>query len=166
MALVPEERRREGVLVDESVATNLTAASLESFCAGPFVRAKQERRAAAGMISSLGIRTPHPRQVVAHLSGGNQQKVAVGKWLLADAKIYVFDEPTKGIDVGSKRDMFDLIQRLAAGGKSIVYASCELGEIMGLTHRVYVLYDGRVARELVTAKTTEEEILFYATGGR
>ena len=166
VALVPEERRREGVLVDESVATNLTAASLASFCSGALVRAGEVRRAAAGMIANLGIRTPHARQIVANLSGGNQQKVAVGKWLLADALLYVFDEPTKGIDVGAKRDMFDLMKRLAAGGKSILYASCDFPELLGITSRIYVLYDGRVVRELMTAQTTEEEILSYATGGR
>jgi len=166
LALVPEERRREGVLVDESVATNLTAASLGSFCSGPFLRGGRERRAAAEMISRLAIRTPHARQMVAHLSGGNQQKVAVGKWLLADALLYVFDEPTKGIDVGAKRDMFELIQQLAAAGKAVLYASCDFGEILGIAHRLYVLYGGRVARELEAARTTEEEILFYATGGR
>ena len=166
LALVPEERRREGVLVDESVAANLTAASLRSFCSGPFLRRGRERRAAAEMISRLAIRTPSARQLVAHLSGGNQQKVAVGKWLLADALLYVFDEPTKGIDVGAKRDMFELIQRLAAGGKAVLYASCDFGEILSIARRVYVLYGGRVARELEAARTSEEEILFYATGGR
>jgi simple sugar transport system ATP-binding protein len=166
MALVPEERRREGVLVEESVAANLTAVSLSSYCVGPFVRRAEERRAAEGMIRSLGIRTPNARQRVANLSGGNQQKVAVGKWLLADASLYVFDEPTKGIDVGAKRDVYDLLRRLAATGKGVVYASCELGELLAITHRIYVLYDGRVVRELETARTSEEEILFYATGGR
>jgi len=92
--------------------------------------------------------------------------LAFGKWLLAHALLYAFDEPTKGIDVGAKRDMFDLMRRLAASGKSILYASCDFAELLGITSRIYVLYDGRVMRELVTAKTTEEEILSYATGGR
>jgi len=166
MALVPEERRREGVLVDESVATNLTAASLPDFCSGPFVHAGGIRRAATRMIADLGIRTPHARQPVANLSGGNQQKVAVGKWLLADASLYIFDEPTKGIDVGAKRDMFVLMSRLASSGKSILYASCEFSELLGIAHRIYVLYGGRVVKELLTTETTEEEILSYATGGK
>ena len=99
------------------------------------------------------------------LSGGNQQKVVIGKWLDADARIFIFDEPTKGVDIGAKRDIFNLIDKLASQGKGIVYASSELSEIMGITDRVYVLYDGKIAKEFETANTNEEEVLFYSTGG-
>ncbi len=167
IALVPEERRKEGVLVMEPVYSNLSAANLKKFTnLLSFVSATAERTAARRMISDLGIKTPSEFQKVAYLSGGNQQKVAVGKWLIADADIYIFDEPTKGVDVGAKRDIFLLIGELAKRGKGIIYASCELSEIMGITDRTYVMYDGEIVKELKTADTTEEEILFFSTGGK
>lgn len=167
LALVPEERRKEGVLVEESVVTNLTAASLENFTGAlQFIRKQAERAVARKVIADLKVKTPSEEQKVAYLSGGNQQKVAVGKWLIADADIYIFDEPTKGVDVGAKREIFDLIGQLAAMGKGIIYASCELSEILAITDRTYVMYDGRIVKELRTAETTEQEILYWSTGGK
>lgn len=167
LALVPEERRKEGILAEESVASNLTAASLGKFCgAFDFISLGRERKKARETIAALDIKTPGEYQRVKNLSGGNQQKVALGKWLIAEADVYIFDEPTKGIDVGAKRDIFELMGKLAQNGKSIIYASCELAEIIGITDRVYVMYNGRIVKELVTAETNEKELLFYATGGR
>ncbi|MFD2445373.1 sugar ABC transporter ATP-binding protein [Bacillus sp. CGMCC 1.16607] len=167
IALVPEERRKEGVLVQESVAANLTAASLNKFSKLlSFVDVKGEKKKSLEMIQNLGIKTPSEETKVQNLSGGNQQKVAIGKWLIADAEVYIFDEPTKGVDVGAKKDIFELISGLAKRGKSIIYASCELSEIIGITDRVYVVYDGEVAKELETKTTNEEELLFYSTGGK
>lgn len=166
VGLVPEERRREGILVGESVAVNLTAASLSDFSGAlGFLRFGSEKKTVREMIKRLYIRTPSENQKVGFLSGGNQQKVSVGKWLIANAEVYVFDEPTKGVDVGAKKDIFELIGSLAEAGKAIIYASCEFAEILGITDRVYVLYDGRIVKELETSNSTEEELLFYATGG-
>ncbi|MFS0728032.1 sugar ABC transporter ATP-binding protein [Paenibacillus sp. 1P07SE] len=166
LALIPEERRREGIFVHEPVRTNLTAAALARFTrALGWLSPAKERAASTAMISSLGIKTPGDRTLVRHLSGGNQQKVAIGKWLLADSEVYLFDEPTKGVDVGAKKDIFELIAGLAGRGKSILYASSELSEIIGITDRIYVMYDGRIVRELVTAETDEEELMVYCTGG-
>jgi simple sugar transport system ATP-binding protein len=167
IALVPEERRKEGVFVQESVTTNITITNLKKFCRlGQLMNCKAERKAARQLIDTLGIKTPDENKKVAFLSGGNQQKVAVGKWLIADARVYIFDEPTKGVDVGAKKDIFELIRQLARDGKSVIYASCDLSEIMSIADRVYVMYDGRIVKELQTHATTEEEILFYSTGGR
>ncbi len=167
IALVPEERRKEGVLVEEPVYSNLTAANLKKFTRGSlFLNPKKEREAARKMIQDIGVKTPHENQKVALLSGGNQQKVAVGKWLMTDAELLMFDEPTKGVDVGAKGDIFELISSLAKQGKGILYASSELQEIMSLTDRVYVMYDGEIVKELVTSETTEEEILYFSTGGK
>ncbi|CAM4040332.1 sugar ABC transporter ATP-binding protein [Mesobacillus thioparans] len=167
LALVPEERRKEGVLVAESVSSNLTAVSLKKFSRlFGFIDRRSEKNIAQEYIKALGIKTPSESAKVENLSGGNQQKVAIGRWLLADADVYIFDEPTKGVDVGAKRDIFELIAKLAAQGKGIIYASSELSEIVGITDRVYVLYDGEPVKELATAETTEEELLFYSTGGR
>ncbi|MED3575687.1 sugar ABC transporter ATP-binding protein [Cytobacillus praedii] len=167
IALVPEERRKEGILVQESVSTNLTSASLSKFSKFlSFVNTKEEKKISIEMIKDLGIKTPSEEAKVQNLSGGNQQKVAIGKWLISDAEVYIFDEPTKGVDVGAKKDIFELISGLAKRGKSIIYASCELSEILGITDRVYVVYDGEVAKELETKATNEEELLFYSTGGK
>ncbi|WNF38837.1 sugar ABC transporter ATP-binding protein [Bacillaceae bacterium IKA-2] len=166
-ALVPEERRKEGILVLETVATNLSAASLNNFSnIFGFLNFKSEQKKAREVISSLGIKTPSEATKVQNLSGGNQQKVAIGKWLIADADVYIFDEPTKGVDVGAKKDIFELIAALAQKGKAIIYASCELSEIIGITDRVYVVYDGQVAKEFETKHTNEEELLLYSTGGK
>ncbi|WP_413310251.1 ATP-binding cassette domain-containing protein [Bacillus sp. 1P10SD] len=167
MALVPEERRKEGILVLESVESNLTAANLGSFTnVFSFLNRKKEKETAKQLISRLGIKTPSEETKVQNLSGGNQQKVAIGKWLVSEADVYIFDEPTKGVDVGAKKDIFELITELASRGKSIIYASSELSEIMGITDRVYILYDGQSIKELETNRTNEEELLFYSTGGR
>lgn len=166
IALVPEERRREGILVEESVAANLTAATLSRFAAGGWWMNDGKLAAAArGLIEKLGVKTPNERTRVRHLSGGNQQKIAIGKWLLADAEVYIFDEPTKGVDVGAKRDIYELITALAARGKCILYASSELGEIVGLADRAYVMYDGAIAKELDMGGADEETLLLYSAGG-
>lgn len=167
IALVPEERRKEGVLVQESVAANLTAANLKRFSGFmSFMDRRSERATAKEFIQRLGIKTPDEATKVQNLSGGNQQKVAIGKWLIADADVYIFDEPTKGVDVGAKRDIFELIAGLAMQGKAVIYASSELSEIIGITDRIYVLYDGESVKELEASETTEEEVLYYSTGGR
>ena len=116
-------------------------------------------------MESLGIKTPSINQKVANLSGGNQQKVAVGKWMAADCDVYIFDEPTKGVDVGAKQDIFRLINDITRQGNSVVYASCENSELLSITDRIYVLFDGRVMAELETAKTSEDEIMHYSVGG-
>ncbi|MDQ6423331.1 sugar ABC transporter ATP-binding protein [Paenibacillus sp. LHD-117] len=169
LALVPEERRREGVFVDESVGVNLTATSLSRYVRkgiGSWLSASREKEAAEGIIRSLGVKTPNAAAKVRNLSGGNQQKIAIGKWLLMDAEVYLFDEPTKGVDVGAKRDIYELVAELAARGKCILYASSELSEIMGITDRMYVMYDGAIMKELRTSDTNEEEIMLYSTGGQ
>ncbi|RXZ79460.1 sugar ABC transporter ATP-binding protein [Paenibacillaceae bacterium] len=166
IALVPEERRREGVFVEESVISNVTVASLESNTRwGHWISTAKERAAAAHIISSLGVKTPNAQAKVRNLSGGNQQKIAIGKWLLVDADVYIFDEPTKGVDVGAKRDIYNLVADLASRGKYVLYASSEMSELIGITDRIYVMYDGTVMKELQTDQTNEEEILLYSTGG-
>jgi simple sugar transport system ATP-binding protein len=167
IALVPEERRKEGVLVSEPVYFNLSAACLGKFANRfSFIVRSLEIANAKKLVGDLGIKTPSVYQRVKYLSGGNQQKVAVGKWLTSDSDIYMLDAPTKGVDVGAKRDIFQLIQSLAKQGKAVLYASSEINEILAITDRLYVMYNGEFVTELETHKTTEEEILYYATGGR
>ncbi|MGD6873660.1 sugar ABC transporter ATP-binding protein [Sutcliffiella horikoshii] len=167
LAFVPEERRKEGLILHESVQTNLVSANLHAFTkALHFLDKKAQKNKSQELIQVLGIKTPSPDTSVHTLSGGNQQKIAIGKWLISEADIYIFDEPTKGVDVGAKRDIFELIAALAKRGKAILYASSELSEIVGLAHRVYVLYGGKVTKELSTVDTDEQELLYFSTGGQ
>lgn len=166
IALVPEERRKEGVIVTQDVVSNLSIACIDRFVQFlSFVKKSAEVRNAEKFIKDLGILTPSPFQKVKYLSGGNQQKVAIGKWLAADADVYILDEPTKGIDVGAKREIFDLIYALAAAKKGVLYISSEVSEILAVTERVYVMYAGKIQKELITSETSEQEIMFYSTGG-
>ncbi len=165
--LVPEERRKEGILISEPVSFNLAAACLDKFTNKfKFVNNKKVDENANKYIESLGIKTPSEHQIVGYLSGGNQQKVAVGKWLAADGEVYIFDEPTKGVDVGAKQDIFELIQDIAKEGKCVLYVTSELSEILAITSRTYVMYGGKIVADLVTDKTTEDEIMYYSTGGK
>ena len=164
IALVPEERRKEGVLVNENVTFNLSAACLDNFCTLSVINRRKTDANARHYVDDLGIATPNIKQLVKNLSGGNQQKVVVGKWLAANCDVYIFDEPTKGVDVGAKQDIFRLINDISKQGGSVIYASCENAELLSITDRIYVLYDGHVMAELETKKTNEDEIMHYAVG--
>ncbi len=117
-------------------------------------------------IEALRIATRGTEQEVQFLSGGTQQKVVLGKWLISDSDIYIFDEPTKGIDVGGKHEIYRLIIDLARQGAGIVFISNELGEVLSLCDRILVMYQGRIVKELSTSATNREEILFYVMGGK
>ncbi|MHC6201707.1 sugar ABC transporter ATP-binding protein [Breznakiellaceae bacterium SP9] len=166
LALVPEERRKEGVIVMDPVYANITISALHKFLNKiRFIVKRRQIEATGKVVKDLGIKTPSESQIVAHLSGGNQQKVVVGKWLVSDADVYIFDEPTKGVDVGAKQDIFKLIEELASRGKGIIYASCEFSEIMAIADRAYVMFDGGIVKEVTVAESSEKELLYYSTGG-
>ena len=165
LALIPEERRKEGIMLSASIKENMTMAHLGAYAQFGFVNQKQEVQAVNAMIDELAIKVKHQSQNILELSGGNQQKVVVGKWLLSDADCFIFDEPTKGVDIGAKKDMFELIGGLVSQGKSVIYASCENNELLGITDRIYIMYDGKIVKEVLTHETTEDEILYYSAGG-
>lgn len=165
MGLVPEERRKEGLFCLESVCFNLGIASLKQWSRLSFLSPQKMAQNARTQIQRLGIKTPSPRQRTELLSGGNQQKTVVGKWLAAGCRLYLLDEPTKGVDVGAKAELFELIETLARAGCGVLYASAEPGELLKVAHRIYVLYGGRIAAELPATHTAEEEIMYYAVGG-
>ncbi|ANE47838.1 ABC transporter [Paenibacillus swuensis] len=165
IVLVPEERRKEGILAYESVGANLTLPTLSRHSVLGFVRRSRERLTANALVARLGVKTPGLNQLVARLSGGNQQKVAVGKWLPTEANVFLFDEPTKGVDIGAKQDMFRLIGDLAAEGKGVIYFSSEIQEITGIADRILVMCDGRIVKELSREEATQNTILYYASGG-
>lgn len=161
-----EDRRRYGVVVGKSIIENSTMAALEEYMRGLFINKGKEKEVAEKYIKELGTKTPSSDQLVANLSGGNQQKVAVGKWLAADCDIYIFDEPTKGVDVGAKQDIFHLINDIAKAGNGVIYASCENSELLSITDRIYVMFGGEIMAELVTKDTNEDEIMNYSVGTR
>ncbi|MBB6735765.1 sugar ABC transporter ATP-binding protein [Cohnella sp. CBP 2801] len=166
IVLVPEERRKEGIFVGSSVLHNLSLPILKSLARFSFISGPGERRHAEDMIGRLGIKTPSPGQLTGFLSGGNQQKVAIGKWMSTDAKVFLFDEPTKGVDVGAKRDIFRIIGELARQGKGIVYLTCEFAEALGLADRILVMCDGRIVKQFARGEATQEDLLLYASAGR
>jgi simple sugar transport system ATP-binding protein len=165
IALVPEERRKQGVLVEESVKINLSLPILQKLSKLGFIKRGEEQQHANRLVQELGVMPRDPDQTVKFLSGGNQQKVAVGKWLSTNADVYLFDEPTKGVDVGAKSDIFRLIGQLAQEGKGIIYFSCEISEILGIADRILVMSYGTVIKELSRAEATQDLILTYASAG-
>ncbi|CCP04935.1 putative ABC transport system, ATP-binding component [Erwinia amylovora Ea644] len=165
MALIPEERRKEGVFIAESVMMNLSVSADNRFSRWGLFGHRLAWRWAEEVIARLGIRTTGPRQTLRSLSGGNQQKVAIGKWLCNDADIWIFDEPTKGVDIKAKTDLFALIDGLAREGKGVIYASGEFAELIGLCDRICVLWDGRIVAEIAADAADEQTLLHYSTGG-
>jgi ABC-type sugar transport system ATPase subunit len=168
LALIPEDRRAQGLVGTESVRKNITLACLKKrFCVGPsWIKQDKEVEAVKESIRTLGIATPSTEQEARFLSGGTQQKVVVGKWLMSDSSIYIFDEPTKGIDVGGKYDIYKIIVDLARQGAGIIFISNELTEMLSLCDRILVMFHGQIIKELRTEATNREELLFYVMGGR
>ncbi|WP_413528473.1 sugar ABC transporter ATP-binding protein [Rahnella inusitata] len=165
LALVPEERRKEGIFIDEDIPMNLSVTADDTFSRWSIFNRRQSLSWAKDIIGRLGIRASGPMQKLARLSGGNQQKVAIGKWLRSESQVLIFDEPTKGVDIKAKTDVFRLIDGLAQQGKGIIYASGEFAELVGLCDRILVLWDGRIVAELDAADIDEETLLVYSTGG-
>jgi ribose transport system ATP-binding protein len=159
-----EDRKRYGLATGMDVETNVALASFRKFLDSMgFVRSDRMRSTATHYVEALSIRTPGVRQKVRNLSGGNQQKVVIAKWLTADTNILIFDEPTRGIDVGAKSEIYKLLNDLARQGKSIIMISSELPEILRMSHRIIVMCEGRITGELSSAEATQEKIMHYAT---
>jgi ribose transport system ATP-binding protein len=165
IVLLPEERRTQGVVKNLTVRENITLAALDPL-SGPLglVNRVRERDAVRRFIDRLRIKTSSPEQQILHLSGGNQQKVVLGKWLLKNAKVFLFDEPTRGIDVGAKREIWNLMDGLAQDGAGILMISSELSEVLAVADRVLVMREGRITGELNRAEATQERIMAYAAG--
>ena len=167
--LAPEDRRRAGLILPMSVKWNLSLASLRrdqrrGLLRG-FLNRAAENQVATAMIGLMRIKAASDRQVVRFLSGGNQQKVVLGKWLCLNPKLLLLDEPTRGIDVGAKEEIYKLMDELAGRGVAILFASSEMEEIIALSDRALVMHEGRIAGELDRAELTEEAVMRLATGG-
>ncbi len=164
IAYLSEDRKRYGLALKMDVETNVALATMRQFMRllGVIDTAKT-RSTAQHYVDALAIKTPSIQQKVANLSGGNQQKVIIGKWLTADTEILIFDEPTRGIDVGAKSEIYRLLNDLAQQGKSIIMISSELPEILRMSHRIIVMCEGRITGELASAEATQESIMRFAT---
>ena len=158
-----EDRKRYGIVVQKSVAENTTMATLEKFMSGPFIDKKKENKIAQEYVEQLATKTPGTDQLVVNLSGGNQQKVVIAKWLTRDCDILIFDEPTRGIDVGAKNEIYKLMNQLAAEGKAIIMISSEMTEILRMSDRIVVMCEGKKTGELDISEATQENIMNMAT---
>jgi rhamnose transport system ATP-binding protein len=159
IAYVPEDRGTQGLVKQMCIRENVSLAILRSMVKGAFVDRKSEKKLATSTIETLRIRAYSPEQVVNKLSGGNQQKVVVGKWLASQPKLLIMDEPTRGVDVGAKAEIHRLISELAAQGLAILMISSELPEVLGMSDRVLVMREGRLVAEFSRAEATQEKVV-------
>jgi ribose transport system ATP-binding protein len=162
IALVPEDRKTEGLMLPMSIADNLAIASLDAVSTGPLVDPAKERAAVERAIARLQIKIGAPSDAVSTLSGGNQQKVVLAKWLMTEPRIILLNDPTRGIDVGTKQELYRLMRELADQGAAILFYSTDYDELIGCCDRVAIMYDGRIVRELEGAELTETNIIASA----
>lgn len=158
-----EDRKRYGIVVQKTITENSTLASMDDYMSGIFINKSKEKKVTEKYIDELKTKTPGPDQLVVNLSGGNQQKVVIAKWLVRDCDILIFDEPTRGIDVGAKNEIYKLMNRLASEGKSIIMISSEMTEILRMSDRIVVMCEGEKTGELDIAEATQELIMDKAT---
>ena len=158
-----EDRKRFGIVVQKTITENSTLATLSKYMSGLFINKNAERQVTEQYIKELDTKTPSADQLVVNLSGGNQQKVVIAKWLVRNCDILIFDEPTRGIDVGAKNEIYKLMNRLAAEGKSIIMISSEMTEILRMSDRIIVMCEGKKTGEISIEEATQEAIMDKAT---
>src|SRR5258708_3208082 len=164
MALLTEDRKLTGLYLNVSVRENMFIANIKRYLFGPFVRFRKIEKDCSKMRDLMRIKTPSLMQLVKFLSGGNQQKVLISRWLLTEPDLLILDEPTRGIDVGAKSEIYRLMTEFVRSGKAIIMISSELPEILGMSDRIMVMHEGDKAGELSRAEATQEKILHLATG--
>ena len=166
IGLLPESRKENGLALILPIFQNITAAALEKISSCGVLRLRKEKKIAGDYIKKLSISCPGAAQLPLFLSGGNQQKVVLGKWLFTESKVLIFDEPTRGIDIGAKDEIYRMIDDLAKSGVSILIISSDLPEIMTIADRVCVMREGRLVADLDIADASQEIIASYAAGGK
>jgi len=166
IGLLTEDRNRYGLIMQMSIRENITLANLRAVLTGPFIDRKKEETAARALADDLRIKAPGTGTNVETLSGGNRQKVVLARWLNTNARVLIFDEPTAGIDVGVKYEIYTLINRLAAEGIGVIVISSDLPELLGICHRVAVMCEGRLTGVVAGAEATQETVMTYAHGNR
>jgi len=165
LALVPEDRKNDGLALQLPILDNMTIVKLPEISRGGVIDQKTRASLAEEYAKTVRVKTPSIRQLVGNLSGGNQQKVIIARWLMQDTTVLILDEPTRGIDVGSKAEIYSIITDLAARGVAVIVVSSEMNEILGVSDRVAAVFEGRITRFFETAKTNDKEILSAALGG-
>jgi ribose transport system ATP-binding protein len=165
IALVNEDRKAHGLFLKQNVTVNTTISALASMCRGGVIQRAKERSLVQKTIQDLRVKTPSADFIVVNMSGGNQQKVILGRWLLTHTKVLIMDEPTRGIDVGSKSEIYQIMNELTKRGVGIIMISSELPEVLGMSDRILVMREGTIVGELERAQATEEAIMKYAVGG-
>ncbi|MGC9003172.1 MAG: sugar ABC transporter ATP-binding protein [bacterium] len=165
IGLLTEDRKRYGLVLPMTVRENTTLANLVEVAMRGFINFSKERGVARRLVEDLDIRTPSIEQIARNLSGGNQQKLVLAKWLFTKCKVLIFDEPTRGIDVGAKVEIYELMNQLAEKGVGIIMISSELPEILGMSDRILVIHEGRITGELRREEATQERVMHLATGG-
>ncbi|UUZ86548.1 sugar ABC transporter ATP-binding protein [Paenibacillus sp. P26] len=165
IALVTEDRKDEGSLLPLSVRDNISLPNLADVSKNGFMSRKKETELAERLIRQLMIKTPNGEYTVGALSGGNQQKVVIGKWLATRPEVFILDEPTRGVDIGAKKEIYDLMNQLVASGVAIIMISSELPEVLGMSDRILVMHEGRITGEFTRENATQENIMHCATGG-
>ncbi len=162
--LIPEDRRQSGLIVDFNVRENISLPNLDSYSSAKIINFKKESKAAREACKAINIKTPTPEMRAANLSGGNQQKVVLARWLTFAPRVLIFDEPTRGIDVGAKSEIYELIRKLAADGVSVIVISSEMEEVLGISDRIAVMHEGRLTGILERSQFSEEAVMRLATG--
>jgi ribose transport system ATP-binding protein len=162
--LVPEDRRLSGLIVDFNVRENISLPNLESYSSAKIINHGKESKAAVEACKAINIKTPTPEMRAANLSGGNQQKVVLARWLTFRPRVLIFDEPTRGIDVGAKAEIYEIIRNLAAKGVSVIVISSEMEEVLGISDRIAVMHEGRLTGILDRPQFSEEAVMRLATG--
>jgi rhamnose transport system ATP-binding protein len=163
MAFIPEDRRKQGLVIDSSVTRNVAGVIRRSIAKAGLLTSSMENRAAGPWAGRLEVKTSALDMTAATMSGGNQQKVVIAKWLATDPRLLIIDEPTRGIDVGTKAEVHRLLSELAGQGLAILMISSELPEVLGMADRVVVLCEGRITAELDRADATPEAVMHAAT---
>jgi ribose transport system ATP-binding protein len=164
MGFISEDRKKEGIVHSLAVAKNLTLIILKRISRACFLRKAAEREVAQNCVHKFNIMTPKLDTEIQYLSGGNQQKVILAKWINSNPKLIIMDEPTRGIDVGAKTEIYQLMRNLVQQGTTIIMISSELPEIIGMSDRILVMHEGRIMGEIVSTEATEERIMMLATG--
>jgi len=165
LALVTEDRKEEGLILSQSIRENVALPNLADISAAGFIQYGKEAALTEQTIKRLVIKTPSGEQAAGALSGGNQQKVVIGKWLATKPKILILDEPTRGVDIGAKKEIYDIMNGLVADGVAIIMISSELPEVLGMSDRILVMHEGRITGEFTRKEATQEKIMHAATGG-
>lgn len=164
IAYIPEDRKNEGLILINSVAFNMTLAALNEIIRGIRVNKKKRTEMVKHYVDAFSIKVTSGEQLVGNLSGGNQQKVVLGKWLANKPKVIILDEPTRGIDVGSKSEIYRIVNQLAGEGVSVILVSSELPEVINMCDRIYIMSEGHIRGEISRSEFSQEKIMDYAAG--